>query len=500
MLFGPPMTRLSDSAPRNLLVPVIDLTSGLPDPVAIASWHMALSNLVGAELPHQLFGLWLYPEKGGVVLLGPDALAQDNLTIPEPDPHLTQDQLFELEDTLRQAKYASAAAIPVRTETRDVGLILLGTFESGTYDASAARLLRQLAAKLAPTLRALGTMVTAPTAQPPASGGGADFAETPLTVVNDAPTGPELVRRLSGLLHPHVPHDRLEILAYANGIRAAIPLSGLSGRRRWGAATSTWGDVIKLLNEFMGEGATATIANLAAEAPGLTLPGGHGRIGSVLGARLSLGGDAVGMIVVGHAAQDLYRDRDETILAQVGRVVAPRIAAIRLESEAQALRGQLEVLQAPSLPVLRAAESLAGTAHLGEALHRFASEIREVVPHAALRFHLRVSEDEAVELTPDGIRPLPDLPLQTVAELGARAVLDGERPWTLVHRHESEGLAVALKVAGRIIGAMTLEASHFEGARDAAAIALQFAAVIAPHLELVRRGSLSRMSKAARPV
>ena len=487
----------SGSNNRNLLVPVLDLTAGLPDPVAIASWHMALSNLVGAELPHQLFGLWVYPERGGVVLLGPDALAQDRMDIPEPAPHLTQDELFDLEDTLRRAKYASAAAVPVRTESRDVGLILLGTFEPGSYGPAAARLLRQLADRLTGALETLGRMVTAPTetAQPAIDGDA--LTDALLGVVNDAPTGPELVRRLSGFLHPHVPHDRLEIIALANGIRAAIPLSGLAGRRRWGAATSTWTDVIKLLNEFMGEGSTATIGNLAAEAPGLSLPGagaGHGRISSVLGARLTLGGELVGMIIVGHAAQGLYRVADETVMQQAARVLAPRIAALRLESEAQALRGQLEVLQAPSLPVLRAAESLASTAHLGEALHRFAAEVREVVPHDQIRFQLRVSEEECVELTPDTIRPIPDLPLLPIVDQGARAVLEQERPWTLVHRHEIEGLAVALKVAGRVIGAMVLEAAHFEGPRDAAAIALQFAAVVAPHLELVRRGSVGRIA------
>ncbi len=490
-----------DPAARTLFVPVLDLSGGLPDPVAISTWHMALSNLVGSELPHQLFGLWVFPDRGGVVLLGPDDLAQDRLQVPVPDPFLTQDQLFDLEETLRQAKYASAAAIPIRTEGRDVGLLLIGTFEPGAYAAAAARLLRQLAAKLGPALAALGTMVTAAGNAAPPPADEENLTDAILAVVDDAPTGPELIRRLSGLIHTHVPHDRLEIVAYANGSKAAIPLSGQAGRRRWGAATSTWGDVVKLLNEFMGDQPTASIVNLAAEAPGLTLPGasgGPGRIGSVLGARLTLGGEPIGMIVAGHAAQDLFRNRDEAILERVARVVAPRIAAFRLESEAQGLRGQLEVLQAPSLPVLRAADSLATTAHLGEALHRFAAEVREVVPHDQIRFQLRISEDDAVELTPDTIRPLPDLPLLPIAELGARAVLENERPWTLIHRHDIEGLAVALRVAGRVSGAMVLESPHFEGPRDAAAVAQQFAAVAAPHLELLRRGALRGMPTAAR--
>ncbi|MHB1328771.1 MAG: GAF domain-containing protein [Gemmatimonadales bacterium] len=481
-----------------LLVPVLDLTAGTPDPVSTSSWHMALSNLVAADIPHQIFGLWVYPERGGAILLGPEALAQDRLAVPLPEPQLTQDQLFELEDTLRRAKYASAAAVPVRNDGRDVGLILVGTFESGSYGAAAARLLRQLAERLAPSLAALSTMVVAPADPAPLDD---DLNSALLSLATDAPTGPELVRRLSGLLHPHIPHDRLEILAFANGAKTAVPLSGSGGRRRWGSAANTWQDVVALISECLGPNRVGSIANLASEAPGLSLPGGsggHSRIGSVLGARLSLGGEVIGMVVLGHAAQSLYRDRDESLALQVARIVAPRVAAFRLESEAQGLRGQLEVLQAPSLPVLRAAEALAGTAHLGEALHKFAAEVGELVSHDQLRFELRISDTEYVELTPDVIRPLPDLPVQLIADSGARSVLEDERSWTLIQGTDREGLAVSLRVAGRVIGAMVLDAERFSGSRDAAAVAQQFAAVAAPHLELIRRGTTTRYSTLTR--
>lgn len=485
----------------DLLVPVLDLTAGAPDPVSIATWHLALSNLIGNELPHQLLALWVFPERGGVILLGPDALAQDHLDVALPDPHLGQDQLFELEETLRRAKYASAVAVPIRTEARDVGVLVIGSFEPGTYGPSSARGLHQLAERLAPSLTTLGGLLTAG-ADPVDPTIDEDTLPTAVArTVSEAPTGPELVRRLSGLLHPHLPHDRLEILAIANGTGAAIPLSGLTGRRRWGAGSTTWGDVTQLLTELMGDQTTATIANLGSEAPGLTLPGagpGTHRVASVIGARLMLGSDLVGLIVMGHAVQGLYRAQDELTLERVAGLVGARVAAFRLESEVQALRGQLEVLQAPSLPVLRAAESLASTAHLGEALHRFGAEVREVLPHDRIRFLLRLTDEECVELLPETIRPLADLPLLTIQELPARAVLESERPWTLIHRHESEGIAVGLRVAGRVIGAMIVEATHFEGPREAAAVAQQFAAVIAPHLELVRRSAAGRTAAVSR--
>ena len=488
---------------REILVPVLDLAAGPPDPVAVATWHMALSNLVGAEVPHQILALWVYPGRGGVVLLGPDGLAEDHLAVPEPDPFLSQDQLFDLEETLRRAKYASAAAIPIRAEARDVGVLVIGTFEPGAYGPDAARMLHRLAGQLAPSIATLGDLLAAPSTPTEPGAAEEDLSAALIAMANDAPTGPELVRRLSGLIHPQLPHDRLEIVAFANGSRAAMPLSGQSGRRRWGSASNTWGDVAKLLLEFMATGPTAAIANLGAEAPGLTFPGGTGgpaRTGSVLGARLRLGDETIGLVVLGHAVQSLYRDQDEALLDQIARAVAPRVQVFRLESEVQGLRGQLEVLQAPSLPVLRAAEALAGTTHLGEALHLFAGEVRELVPHDLMRFYLRVSDDEMVELIPDQIRPLADLPLLPVASFGAQPVLDGERPWTLTHREEAEAIVVGLSVAGRVIGAMLLGGPHFENPRDAAAVAQQFATMVAPHLELLRRGTAIRPATAARRV
>src|SRR5215216_902749 len=80
------------------LVPILQLEDGKVDPVALATWHEALSNTLAVEVPHDLMGLWLYPTQGGVVLLGPGALAQDDLVIPTPEPYLKQEQLSLLEE------------------------------------------------------------------------------------------------------------------------------------------------------------------------------------------------------------------------------------------------------------------------------------------------------------------------------------------------------------------------------------------------------------------
>ena len=135
--------------PGDSLVPLLAVEGGAPDPVALATWHLALTSTTAVEVPHDLFGLWLYPASGGAVLLGPEALAQDNLIVPLPDPSLLQDQLFQLEEVLRRAKYTAAIAVPVRQATRDVGVMLLGSFSRGAFGPGQALALQRLAARLA---------------------------------------------------------------------------------------------------------------------------------------------------------------------------------------------------------------------------------------------------------------------------------------------------------------------------------------------------------------
>jgi hypothetical protein len=490
-----------------ILVPRLDLSVGAPDPVAIATWHMALSNLVASDIPHQLLGLWVFPDGGGSVLLGPEALDRDHLEVPEPDPFLSQDRLFELEERLRAARYASAVALPVHGADRDVGLALIGAFDAGAWGPTQVRHMQELAARLTGTLEPLSRLIRG---RPP----GGDTAIAPVVAgdqllealartVAEAPSGTELVRRLSGLLHAHLPHDRLELVAFANGSGAAMPLGGGGGRRRWAAGTHTWGDLVRLAGDLLGPEPAGSVPDLAAEAPGLSWPGvpgaGPSRVASVLAARLELGGARVGMLLLGHAAADVYRPADEELALLVARVASGRVAAFRHEAEAQALRGQLEVLQAPTLPVLRAAEALAGTAHLGEALHRVAAEVREVLPHEHLRILLRWSDHEVVTLTADTIRPLADLPLLAVDTLAAAPVLDGDEPWVLADAAGGVELAVPLRVADRRIGALVLGAPAFPTPREAAATAQQFAAVVAPHLELFRRAATAGAVRPPRP-
>src|SRR5215210_3079952 len=109
------------------LVPILRSDEGQVDSVALATWHEALSNTVAVEVAHDLMALWLYPSQGGAVLLGPAELAEDDLVIPLPSPHLKPDQVTLVEKIVLDAGYGSATCLPIRFGKRDVALMLVAS-------------------------------------------------------------------------------------------------------------------------------------------------------------------------------------------------------------------------------------------------------------------------------------------------------------------------------------------------------------------------------------
>src|SRR3954467_15208664 len=85
------------------LVPILRVEDDQLDAITLATWHEALSNTVAVEVPHDLMGLWLYPSQGGEVLIGPAALAQDDLVVPVPPPYLHPEQLSLREEIVTAA-------------------------------------------------------------------------------------------------------------------------------------------------------------------------------------------------------------------------------------------------------------------------------------------------------------------------------------------------------------------------------------------------------------
>jgi hypothetical protein len=320
-------------------------------------WYLALSEATATEIPHDLFALWLFPASGGVVLLGPEALALDHVTVPPPSPHLLQDEVYQLEELLRRAKYASAIAVPVRGAERDLGVILLGSFARSAFGPGEALALARLAAGLLPTFTQLAESL--PSAAPHAALEPVMSREALpdhlARVASEAASGPDLVRRTSGVLYPLLPHDQLEILIADPADGTLAPLSANLPRRRCGgggggeasdggatvepfqAIAARFEDAATLLVDDLTEGGQGVEWLLAGRGGGA--PGRPAR--ALLGARLEVGGTLVGHLLLASVARDAYRPDDEMTVALAARLLAPRVAGLRLLAELEALRARL---------------------------------------------------------------------------------------------------------------------------------------------------------------
>ncbi len=485
------------------LVPLLRTEGGAPDPVAIETWHVALSATVAIDIPHDLFALWLYPPRGGAVLLGPAALGEDRIDVPVPAPQLQQGDLYRLEETLRHARYGSAIAAPIRPAdgSREVGVVLLGSFAKSSFGPREAVGLRRLAVQLAPVLTDLaGRVASAPASLLEHGITRESLPEHLARAVCEASDGPDLVRRASGSLYELIPHDTLEILAVGGISGTLLSLSG-SGRRRWsGPSGSEGGEPLGPIASRFGEAATLLIRDLS-EVEGLrwTLESPAVPLHALLGAKLVVAGDIAGYVLLGSVTRDAFRPEDEETLGLVALLLAPRVQALRGAGAAvlplPAPAPPAGPAEDPPLP--RAAAALAGMVELGEGLRRFGEEMGRILPHDGLSIHLRRGEFEVVTLDPALLRPLADLPATPLEQFPGRPLFQGKEWVSRVDGHREE-VFVPLAVAGRMVGALSVRTRSAMTGRAAAAIARQFADVLAPHLELVRRASLREQRSGVR--
>ena len=106
---GPIRPGVSDDGP---IVPLLRTEEAGNDLEGLRTWQEALSDAMALQgVPHNLFGLWVYPAGGEPVLIGPEALAQDQLVVPRAMPFIEPAQLRVLEEILRDARYGSALAM-----------------------------------------------------------------------------------------------------------------------------------------------------------------------------------------------------------------------------------------------------------------------------------------------------------------------------------------------------------------------------------------------------
>jgi len=480
------------------LVPILRLDRGAGDPDALATWHQALSNALAADVPHDLLGLWLYPHAGGVVLLGPEALAQDDLAVPLPSPQVQPGQLAILEEIVRDAGYPSATSLPIRFGRRDVGLLLVASLQPGRYRGMDLMVLRLAAQRLAPSL---GRLARQWDGAGGAQGHGPERIATLLDGVARASaagtTPPRFVSALSHALEPLVPHDRLELML-------AGPGGGRYYRLGEHPGGALWADPSLMLDST-----SLDLAGLAEPHDRILLgdagrdarwPRGYFTVTDPPGAELRgvVGARAIGptrlttYLLLGSVGADLYDEADAELLGRVAALIAPHVAL--LVEQAARERDAAPEPAPPPLPsqLMEIGEVLALDADPADATRRVADLAGRFLPFDELHFAIRLSEgDRVVLLDPGERKPLPDLASVPVAGTALGQVLQGELPHLFALAHGEARLIVPLRVAGRVHGALVLTAAppavlnraHVEPAQ-------RLADVIAPHLELLRRAAM----------
>jgi len=479
------------SAAGEPLVPILRLDDGAGDADALATWYQALSNALAADVPHDLLALWLYPSRGGAVLLGPEALAQDDLKVPLPAPQLQPQQLTILEEIVRDAGYASAVSLPIRFGRRDVGLMLVASLGADRYRGMELMVLRLAAQRLAPSLGRLARQW----------GGAAHGAERIAALLDGvirataAGTTPQaFAAALGQALERLVPHDRLELI-----------LSGPGGGRYYRLGEHLggplWADPSLAL-----DAATLDLAGLT-DAQGRVLLGDAGRearwprgyftavdpagaeLRAIVGAHATGPTRLTAYLLLGSVGPDLYDEADADLLARVAGLIAPHVALLA----DQAARERDEpAAPLPPAQLLEIGEALALTPEPSEATRRVAELAGRFLPFDQLHFALRLTEGDRVALLDPGERrPIPDLASVPVAGTALGEVLQGERPHYFALVQGEARLIVPLRVAGRVHGALVLTAAPPAVLNPAhLGPAQRVADLVAPHLELLRRTAM----------
>jgi GAF domain-containing protein len=473
------------------LVPLLRVEQGLADPDALSTWYAALTNALSTDLPHDLLGLWLYPAHGGSVLIGPEALAQDDLAVPLPAPQLEPSQLAWLEAIVRDAGYPSVACIPVRSGRRDVGLLLAADLQPDRYGDEDRLTLELVAQRLSPMLGRLARQW---------GGGGATQVARVAALVDAlafmaAHAGsPQLyVAELGRALEPLLPHDHIELLVadaagartYRLGEHAGGPLwadpSLMIGREDLDADALFRGHDVVIVPDTYQDARWPRGYFTVEEPTGA-------EVRSVVGVRVRGPNGLAAYLLAGSVSADLYDDADAALLGRVAGLIGAQVDAL-VDSASPVAPAPPT---APTPSPFDAVELLATGTEFAETTRRVADLAARLLPFDEMRFAIRLSEgDRVVLLEPGERRSLPDLPLIPVAGTTLAAVLQGQVPSSFALVDGEARLVVPLRVAGRIHGALVLTARHPAVLREVhVGPAQQLADVIASHLELLRRAAL----------
>lgn len=472
------------------LIPILRAGKGVPDRDDLATWHEALADAVGVELPHDLFALWLYPASGGVQLIGPEALAQDELAVPLPRPRVSDEAAERLAAVVARA-YRSVMCLPIRFGPTDVGLLLVASLEPDRYDADAREMLGHVADAIAPTFSRIARQ------QGAGPGGPTDDLGTELAAAwTEARSPRDFFALVSNVFGRTVPHDTFEVLIPGPSPGRQYRLGAHPGGPPWAEpALTIEKDRLDLFGLFRGH----PTLDLRDPPPDLRLTEllGDGlaagqAIRSLLGVRVTSSGHLAGHVLVGSIRPGAYQAEDLAALVRLGDILGPKIDTYVLSSQLHVLRKQMVTLRNAPAHHARVADMLATTAQFAEASRRLAEETRAMLPCDRLTLAVRLSDgDRVVLVEPGEAKHWSDLPLVPVAGTPLGQVLRGEVAEVVVDGPTATELIVPLRVSGRTVGALVLAARGFGalGPGDVAPVQ-QLADLVAPHVELVRRAAM----------
>lgn len=214
-----------------------------------------------------------------------------------------------------------------------------------------------------------------------------------------------------------------------------------------------------------------------------------------MGMELRLAEASPAWLLVGGAAPNWFRPCDRQTLTRVAPVVALRVHGLRQNLATEVGQAQLHALQSTQPRAARLVALLSTTQHWGDATRQFEREVLDALGYRAVQFTLRLGEDRVVTFHPGELRPLGDLLPEPLELSPVAGVIRGTAPF-VVHGQGGSALAVPLRIGGRPVGALELLEGE-AGATHPVTAAQQFADVIAPHLELLRRSALA--GREARP-
>lgn len=319
-------------------VPILAWPGRRPGHAEMTTWHESLRASVGLLFRVDLFACWLYPSRGGAVLVGPPELLADHLEPPPAEPLVTQEGLFALEDLVASHGFQSVMAVPIRSEVQDVGLLVAATFAKDAYTLANQRALHRVAGTLSTSCRRLAAQqwVVPQPVREERDAIVAGVTEGLLDAIGRARDGEELVRLASDALANQLPHDRLELLAVAPAPDCWAMVGEERGALSPVRLDSDAADAIDGMVHALGAREVARLPDLAAMDtawPIGTDRDGAARQRGMLAARLEMGEELIGWLCLGSETTGWFRPEDESVARLAAKILAPRVAAWEARAE-----------------------------------------------------------------------------------------------------------------------------------------------------------------------